>query len=172
MRLAAFDVKGLTRIDDTHRGAWLSFAAPLLVLPVMLWLAGIQASGTTEPDTLFFLRQALGYIIVVFGFPVAMYYIARLAARGARYRLMVAAVNWTAPVQTALMIIGYIFYFWDVVPGTGEIMLMMISAYNMFYLWFTIRTALDVSRGLAVCLVCLMALIQLIGLLLTQVNFA
>ncbi len=171
LRLAIFDIKGLTRIDDTQRGVWISFLAPLIVLPLMLWFTGLQAGGATEPGALFFLRQALGYIIVVFGFPVAMYYVARFLERGARYYLMVAAVNWTAPIQTFFMAVGYVFYFWDVVPGMGEIILMLASAYNMLFLWFTLRTSLDVSRGLAICLVCLMALIQLIGLLLTQVKF-
>lgn len=170
LRLAAFDVKGLTRIDDTHRGVWLSFIAPLLMLPIMLWLAGLFSSGANEPDTMFFIRQALGYVVAVFGFPVAMYYIARFIERGQRYYLMVAAVNWTAPIQTTALVIGYLFYFWDV-PGVNDIPLIVLSSYNMLYLWFTLRSSLDISRGLAICLVCLMAMIQMMGVLLTQIKF-
>lgn len=170
-RLAMFDVKGLTRIDSSRRGVLVSFIAPLVTLPLMLWIAGLQDGTAQEIGLFYYLRQALAYIVVVLGFPVAMYYIARLLSRGARYHLMVAAVNWTTPIQTALMIIGSVIYFWDLLPGVGEVILMLVSLYNMIYLWFTIRVSLTVSGGLAVLLVCLMAMIQLIGVLLTQVNF-
>jgi len=171
LRLAIFDIKGITRIDNTRRGVWISFLAPLLVIPLMLWLTGLQASGNSNINSVFFLRQALGNIVVVFGFPLAMYYITNFLERGARYYLMVATVNWTAPIQTLVMTVGYVFYFWNLLPGLGEVILMAASAYNMLYLWFSIRVSLDISRGLAVLLVCLMAMIQMMGLLLTQVKF-
>lgn len=171
LRLAVFDIKGLTRIDDSRRAVWISFTAPLLVLPIMLWLTGLQASSVADADSLYFLRQAMGYIIVVFGFPLAMYYVTNFLGRASRYHLLVAAINWTSPIQTLVMIIGYVFYFWELVPRLGEIILMAASTYNMLYLWFTIRSSLDISRGLAILLVCLMALIQLMGVLLTQVSF-
>jgi hypothetical protein len=174
LRLMIFDAGGLTRMDDSRRGAWISFLAPLLTLPLMMWLQTFQGQAEQPVHMDFFsmLRDALGYLIAVFGFPLAMHYVCRYLTRGARYHLLVAAVNWTAPWQTILMGTAYVLYSWALVPMVaGNLVLLAASTFNMVYIWFTIRTALAITRGMAILLVVLMAVIQLVGWLLTQIAF-
>jgi len=173
LRLAMFDTSGLMRMDDSRRGLWISFAAPLLALLLMIVLPTLQGPSAQLAGTsdLSWLRDALSYLIAIFGFPLAMHYVCRYLMRGARYHLLVAAVNWTTPWQVVVMGIAYVIYGWNVVPEIlSNLILLAASTYNMIYIWFTVRTALTVTRGMAVLLVILMAAIQMVGWLLTQIT--
>ncbi len=173
LRLMMFDAGGLTRMDDSRRGVMISFLAPLLTLLPMIWLQTLQSqTAEVAMDVLSLSRDALGYLIAVFGFPVAMHYICRYLKRGARYHLLVAAVNWTAPWQILIMGFAYLLYSWSLIPRAfPDLILLAASSFNMVYIWFAIRAALGVTRGMAALMVVLMATIQLVGLLLTQINF-
>ena len=172
LQLARFDAAGLTHMDDTRRGVWISFIAPLIALPIMLWFQAVQGQNTGPVTDIFsILRDALGYAVAVFGFPLAMHYVTRYLYRDARYNLLVAAVNWTAPWQTLIMGAAYLLYSSSYVPATAaNLLLLCASSFNMVYIWFTVRTALGVTRGMAVLIVSLMAMIQLVGWLLTQIG--
>jgi hypothetical protein len=173
LRLARFDLRGLTYMDSSPRGAQLSFLAPFAMLPVILWLT-LQDSAINQVEidneALCLIRQTLGYAVVVFGFPLAMHYLAPMMKCDNRYLLMVSAINWITVVQSLLLFIGSLTYLWDWVPQTlGGLILMAISTYCVFYLWFTLRHALGISGNRALGLVGLMTLIQLIGMLMTQI---
>jgi len=174
LRLAIFDTSGLTRLDESRRGVWISFIAPLLALLLMIALPNLQgpSGAIATTDSLSWLRDGLSYLVAVFGFPLAMSYVCKYLMRSARYNLLVAAVNWTAPWQVVVMGAAYLLYGWNVVPNiAGSLILLAASTFNMIYIWFTIRTALAVTRGMAVLLVILMAAIQMVGWLLTQITF-
>jgi hypothetical protein len=172
LRLAIFDSQGLIKMDTTRQGLWLSFIAPLAVLPLILWISQLQQSTTSEINMLFFLRQALSYIFAVFGFALAAYYLCRYLERAQRAYLLIVAVNWVTPIQSLLAMAGYLILIYSgLPPGVGNGMIMAISMYNVVYLWFVIRTATATSRWTAVGIVGMIALIQYIGYLLTQVQF-
>jgi len=132
-----------------------------------MWLQSLQTQG----PGIEMLRDGLGYGVAVFGFPLAMHYVCRYIDRDARYNLMVAAVNWTAPWQSLLMAAGYLLYFWNLVPPVmGNLALLLASGFNMVYIWFVVYSTLAITRGMAVLIVSLMALIQLAAWLLTQIT--
>lgn len=172
LQLARFDARGLSRMDDTTRGVIISFAAPLLMLPLMMFLQSLSMPvDEPVPGSFSLLRDSLAYAVAVFGFPLAMYYLTLYMGRGARYFLMVTAVNWTAPWQSLIMGLGYFLFAFDVVPAKlANFLLLCASVFNVCYIWFTLRASLGISRGMAILAVTLLSTIQLIGLLFTQVK--
>jgi hypothetical protein len=173
MRLALFDRRGLARMDATQRGVWFSFLAPLAMLPFMLWfpeLVDKDSAVQADADNLWWLRQVLGYLVALLGFPLAMYYITdRLKLRD-RFKLMVAAMNWAAIWQTILVLAGYFLYLSDAVPFMlGNAALFIASGFTLVYLTYVMRVSLGVKTTKALAFVSLMALIQLLSYFLTQI---
>lgn len=160
-------------MDDTRRGVLISFLAPILVLPLMLWLgpAPQTQSASETVTTLDVFRALFGSAIGILGFPLAMFYVSKYLGRGARYSLLVVTVNWTSPWQALLMAAGYAFYYYADLPAAlNSLPLFLAATFNMIYIWFAIRVSLAVSGAMAAGMIVLLAAIQWVGYLMTQIT--
>jgi hypothetical protein len=170
LRLAAFDPAGINRFQDDTRSLWLSFAAPIASVPLLLWLQTLQglAQDVTVVDML---RDILGYAVSVFGFPLVMHYVIGFMAPRERLNLLVVAVNWAAPWQAAALALAVGVGMLPGVPdGFGSLLLFIASLFNVIYIWFAIRVALGTGRGRAIGVLAIITLLQLAGWLLTQLG--
>ncbi len=161
-------------MDATPKGVWVSFLAPLAMLPFMLWfpeLVDKDSAVAADSDNLWWLRQVLGYLVALAAFPLTMYYITRYLKLGDRFNLMVAAMNWAAIWQTALVLGGYFLYLSDAVPFMiGNAALFIASGFTLVYLTYVIRITLQVKTISALGFIGVMVVIQLLSYLLTQVR--
>ncbi len=168
-----FDRRGLDRMDATTKGVWFSFLAPLAMLPMMLWfpeLVDKDSAVQADADNLWWLRQVLGYLVALMAFPLAMYYITRRLKLQHRFKLMVAAMNWAAIWQTALVLGGYFLYLSDAVPFMiGNAALFIAAGFTMIYLTYVMRVSLGIKIIQALVFIMLMAMIQLLSFYLTQI---
>ena len=172
--MALFDRHGVEGMDTTPANVWFSFLAPLAMLPFMLWFPALvdkDSAVQADADSLWWLRQVLGYLVALLAFPIAMYYITgRLNLRDKFFR-MVVAMNWAAVWQTALVLLGYFFYMSDAVPFVvGNLVLFVASGFTLVYLTYVMRVSLGVKISRAALFVILMSVIQLMSFLLTQLS--
>lgn len=104
---ARFNANGITFFDNTVEAFWRSFWAAAIVLPAYAILLMLRYSGATigvGAGTAIYVNS-IAYVINWMAFPFAMFYIAPMFNRDQWYCRFIVAYNWSAVVQTTLMLI-------------------------------------------------------------------
>jgi hypothetical protein len=158
VRLARFDPAGMACFDRTPDGALRSFWVAALLLPPYILLVAVRdgAELSEVPLALVLLVQGIAYVVGWTAFPAAMHLIARLIGRAGEYPGMVAAYNWSAILQIALQLPLLVLMMAGVIDGDGVMgYAFAVLAVIVVYLWFVLKTALNVSGVAAAGLVVL-----------------
>lgn len=151
--LLTFDEKQLPRFGDQISDAIKSFWAPILVLPLSLWITLMRDAGTAVDSAPFLPRLVVelsAYAIDVVYWPLAMVMIADFLQKPERYARYISAYNWTiAPITIIATGLAAVFGVEGGTMGLPGVALMF------WILLFRIRLArkvFDVPVGVAVAL--------------------
>ncbi len=165
-RLAHFDRTGMRYVDGTIDGFWKSFFAAAIALPGYAALRAVAIVANPEslptapwPRTIAVF--AIAYAIAWLSFPVVMTVVADILDRRDRFLSLIVAYNWSAVVQIAVLLPVAVL----VATGGGGLsvgLYLAVMAAIMVYLWFIVRTALDVPGVTAAALVGLDFVINLL----------
>ena len=165
LRLARLDPGGIDQFGDTVEAFWRSFYAMLIVAPGHLILAVIRHSVVepTSGSIQVFLVEAIGYVIGWFAFPLVMFYVADKLDRGERYFRYIAASNWAAVLQVALMlVIVAVEYGFGMSLATVGFVHLITMIVVLVYFWFIARVGLDISGRAAAAIVGLDLVLSLV----------
>ena len=162
-RLARFDIRGLGAFDGSRLAARASFRViwPLLGMYLLAGLVvssatggpgpELQAGDSQDADLLFRLAVLgiIGQVIVWAGYLLLVHQFLRTIQLAERFFTMVAVYNWTL--------------FWrhtaELIPlvqialsggrgGAAQLLTMVVYAYSLSYLYFSLRSALGQDRGM------------------------
>ncbi|MEQ8602333.1 MAG: hypothetical protein RIB45_03365 [Marivibrio sp.] len=149
-----FDEKQLERFGDEMSDAVKSFWAPILVLPLSLWITLMRDAGTVVDQAPLLPRlitELSAYAIDVVYWPLAMVMIADLLQKPESYARYISAYNWTViPITVIATGLAAVFGVTDGTMGLPGVALMF------WILLFRIRLArkiFDLNVGVAVALV-------------------
>jgi len=149
-----FDEKQLDRFGDDMSDAVKSFWAPILVLPLSLWITLMRDAGTAVDQTPLLARlitELSAYAIDVVYWPLAMVMIADLLQKPESYARYVSAYNWSiVPITIIATGLAAVFGVANGTMGLPGVALMF------WILLFRIRLArkvFDLNVGVAVALV-------------------
>lgn len=154
-RLCLFDPQGLSYFNATHEGFWRSFFSAVLVAPIqfIITLIGLQ----TIPVKASVLRtaaiEAIAYVILVFAYPFAMYYVSLLLDRQRQYIAYIVAYNWAGVLLAVIALPGAVLgsgLLPDVIANVVELVITLLS---LTILWYIAKTALQVPGLTAAALV-------------------
>ena len=157
-RLCVFDRRGMGFFNVTPEGFWHSFFSAVLVSPIygIRVFVDIQKSrvpvlASTER---IFLIEGFSYLVLVFAYPLVMYYMCEVLDRRRRYLGYIIAYNW-AGVWLALLGLPFVLLSAaNFVPDTlTDIAGLLVTAVSLIVLWGIARTALEISGLVAVGLV-------------------
>ncbi len=152
LRLARFDPSGLDFFDQTITGFWRSFFAAVLVAPFYLLLTSFRYSGLTEtvPFARFLALEMIAYVIAWVAFPLLMASLTRSLDREAQYIRTIVAYNWAAVWQNLLyMPVAMLSVSGALTTANANVLGLMALSLIVIYVWFVIKTALEVSAGMA-----------------------
>jgi hypothetical protein len=151
-RLAMLDKSGLSYLDRSPEGAIRSFHAALIVLPAYAVLVVLRLWDVLPEVSLlrFITVEGLAYVISWTAFPLAMFHIAGLLDRSARYFDFLSAYNWSSVIQMGLYLPVVAIADSGLVPeGLGEGLVLVVTMLVLMYQWFIARTTLDINGGSA-----------------------
>ncbi len=177
-RLAHLDKSGMQYIDTTIEGFWKSFFAAAITLPGFaalqaLALVTIPNAAPASPWPRVVVLFAIAYVIRWVAFPLAMTGVAEILDRRERYIPTMVAYNWSSVVQIAVALPAGVVV---AAAGGGPISLLdlVVMIGILVYLWFIIRTTLDVPGPTAGALVALDFVLNLLitGTTLLMVGLA
>jgi hypothetical protein len=151
-RLAMLDKSGLSYLDRSPEGAIRSFHAALIVLPAYAVLVVLRLWDVLPEVSLlrFITVEGLAYVISWTAFPLAMFHIAGLLDRSARYFDFLSAYNWSSVIQMGLYLPVVALADSGLMPeGLGEGLVLVVTMLVLMYQWFIARTTLDINGGSA-----------------------
>ncbi len=161
-RLARLDPDGMKYFDDSPHGFWHSFAAAVVVLP--LFIGTMLTRWINLPDTVNGWRyvsiELIAYVIAWTAFPVIMVLVVRAMDREQFYIRGIVAYNWAAVLQN-LVYMPVAILSLSGVAGIEPLALIILFLV-MFYTWFVIKTALQLSPLLAWSIVALDLIISMV----------
>ncbi len=162
IRLARLDTGGMKYFDVSPAGFWHSFTAAIIVLP--LYIGTVVARWGNLSDDVngfrYFCIEAIAYVIAWTVFPVLMSVVVRAIDRDHYYIRSIVAYNWASVLQNLLYMPVAILSLSGV--GGTEPLTMMILFLVMFYTWFVLKTALDVSPFTAWMLVAMDLVVSMV----------
>jgi len=157
-RLCFFDRGGMAFFNASREGFWRSFYSAILIAPIhgVLVFTDLQRSRTPilASAERIFLIEGSSYLVLVFAYPVVMYYICELLDRRQRYMNYIVAYNWTG-VWLALLALPFaLLNGADFVPDiAANVASLIVTAVSLVILWGIARTALEISGLVAAGLV-------------------
>ena len=144
--LARFNANGITLFDNTAEAFWRSFWAAAIVLPAYAILVSLRFSGGTigvGAGTAFYVH-CVSYAIEWLAFPFAAYYAAEMFNRGQWYCRYIVAFNWSAVLQTTLLlVVGLIAIKGLIPPIVGYWATVIVLIFVLTYKGFIAYTALQ-----------------------------
>lgn len=157
-RLAHADPQGMAHFDATPEGFWRSFRVAFLLLPayaLLLWMElalpppeGSQPAVATGGIRLVAI-ELIAYAISWMAFPLAAHYLAAALGRQREYVGYIVAINWSAVLQTALLLPLAAVNVAGLLPSpVAELLSFAVLVALLAYGWFIARTALGIG-GLA-----------------------
>lgn len=155
-RLARLDPGGMAWFDRSPEGAANSFSAAVLLLPFFIVLQGFQMAEDLDrlSPIHVLIVEALSYVISWTAFPVAMITITRILRRNERFYDFLVAYNWSSVINVAVyfpvVVLGGL-GLWPAALSQG--LVLVATAAVLVYQWYVIKTALNVSGGVAFSLV-------------------
>jgi hypothetical protein len=170
-RLCRFDPQGVGFLNDTIEGFWRSFFSAVLVAPIhfVIVIVDLQAIDVQAGLPRVVIIEALSYLILVFAFPLAMYYLCRMLDRQREYITYIVAYNWAGVLLAVLMLPFILLDASDLLPGPlingAEI---VVTALSFVLLWYIARTTLRVSGAAAAGFVTIDFVISIIVRAITE----
>lgn len=164
-RLCRFDSQGLAYFNATESGFWRSFFAFVLIAPVhllrvLVHLGDIQVQASAVRVALI---EVLVYIILVFAYPLAAFYLSELLDRRHRYITYIVAYNWAGVIQTLLLLPADALRASTILPPEATFLIdLAANILVLAILWFIARVALQTSALAAAGLVVVDVVILLI----------
>ena len=151
-RLARADAGALALFDLTREGAVRSFYAAAVVAPVFVAL--ILLDALQDPPTVgafrLLLVEGLTYLMSWVAFLAVMSVLVRPLGREDRFVPLVVAYNWSAVIQVAVWVPVELINRFDLLPEPLAHFLVLVAGIAVLtYVWFVIKTALDISGPVA-----------------------
>ena len=166
-RLAHFDRAGMQYVDNSVEGFWKSFFAGAIAFPGYAALRALMLVSNPEtmptaswPRTI--AAYLIGYVVALFAFPVIMTVIVEILDRRERFVPLVVAFNWSTVVQIAVLLPAGILVTSGSGGGLSFLVYFAVMSGIVVYLWFIVRTALDVPGVTAGALVALNFVVNLL----------
>ncbi|HEX9771483.1 MAG TPA: hypothetical protein VGA50_20085 [Kiloniellales bacterium] len=154
--LFKFDSRGLEFFEDSVPAFWRSFFAAVIVAPgfaVLRLMDHLESEHGADPLAIA-LVEAIAYVVVWAGFPLALHYLARGFDREKRYLIAVVALNWSVVIQVALSLPVHLVAASGILaPGLATLAVLAVLVVTLFYEGFVVRTALQVPPPLAAVVV-------------------
>jgi hypothetical protein len=159
-RLARLDVGGYTYFNVTAAGFWRSFAAILLVAP-LYYLTSVSLHEITavvvseaQPDPALSTADTgaalTGLALQWAAWPIAMIFVARVLQVTQHYARFIIAYNWSTVFQMAVLMVPHALFMAGLLgAGPAHALIIVSIGFLIFYSWFIVRTALDVSGLIA-----------------------
>ncbi|HYB09715.1 MAG TPA: hypothetical protein VEJ16_08595 [Alphaproteobacteria bacterium] len=157
-RLCRFDRSGMAFFNLTKAGFWRSFFSAVLVAPIRAIMTLIELQNTTVPiessGVRIFLIEASTYLILVFAYPLATFYMCELLDRRQRYVGYIVAYNWAGVLLALLALPFAVLGADEFVPSeVASFAVIGVTALSLVILWYVARTALEISGIAATALV-------------------
>jgi hypothetical protein len=154
-RLARGDAQAVALLDDSPGGAARSFYAAALLAPVLAVATFLDPSEALPGTGLaaWVVREALIYAIGWMAFPAVVSWLVGPMQREHRFCRFVAAYNWSAVIQVAVLIPAELLARSGVLGAFGEFVMMVAGIAILIYVWFVVKTALEVTGPTAVLLI-------------------
>ncbi len=165
-RLAHFDEDGWKAFDTSTDGVRKSFFAAVLVAPAQAIIILLSLSASETAPTAGAGRMlavfAIGYVIGWVVFPLIMFGVCEMIAKGEQWGKYVVGYNWASVLQVGIFLpIAVI----SVALGSGGIATFLSVASLLAvatYAWYIARTGLDIPANGAVAVVLLDLLISVV----------
>jgi hypothetical protein len=157
-RLCRFDRGGMAFFNVTREGFWRSFFSAVLVAPIRAIITFVELQNTRFPieasGERIFLIEALSYLVLVFAYPFAMFYMCEVIDRRQRYMGYIVAYNW-AGVLLALLALPFALLGADELVPTAiaNFAGLGVTAVSLVILWYVARIALEIPGVTATALV-------------------
>lgn len=154
-RLARLDVGGYAYFNVTAAGFWRSFAAILLVAP-LYYLTSVSlheitaAVSEAQPDPALSTADPgaalAGLVLQWAAWPIAMIFVARVLQVTQTYARFIVVYNWSTVFQMAVLMVPHALFMAGLLgAGPAHALIIVSIGFLLFYSWFIVRTALDVS---------------------------
>ena len=165
LRLARFDVSGLTFFDPSAAAALRSFIAALVILPIYILLIVVRPVadvGDTSWPTLMVV-EAIAYVCSWTAYALVMDEITRLLDRGTRYPLFLSVYNWTSVVQMMVYLPTVMIAQSGVLPiDLSESLEFLVTLAILIYQWFITKLTLEIPGLTAAGLVLIDMLLSML----------
>ncbi len=155
-RLARADTGGMAFFERSPAGAVKSFFAAVVVLPAYALFQAFHYWGQLGEIGLskVVAIEGLIYVIGWTAFPVIMISVTRWIDRQERYVDFLVAYNWSSVIQTAVLLPVVIIAETGALPEPLiAIAGLVLKLAVLVYLWFVVKTALNIAGPLAAGLV-------------------
>ena len=161
-RLACIDKGGFSYFNTDSTGFWHSFRASILVFPLYtITISSRWLADTAEVSNWrFLLVHIISYVISWTAFPVIMNWLCRVLNRRDNYIQLIIAYNWAAVLQSLIYLpivfMGALGY--DGLSSVSLIAFVLVVFYNFFIIY----AALDISISSALGIITLDLIIALV----------
>ena len=151
-RLACRDPGGMAFFDSSREGAIKSFYAAALLAPfyvVFIMMRWWDEMGALSPAYIFTI-EFLRLVIIWTAFPVLMISISKWIDREERYFAYLVAANWATVLTMLIRFPVVLTHRLELLPEPiVELLLFVVMALVLIYVWYVKKTALDITGGLA-----------------------
>jgi hypothetical protein len=164
-RLCRLDPQGLSYFNATPEGFWRSFFSAVLIAPVHFLITFLDINQATiqAPFPRVILIEGLAYLILVFAYPLAMYYISQLLDRQRQYITYIVAYNWAGVIIALIELPASALGASELVPASAaNVVEIAATVVTLVMLWYIARTTLQITRLAAAGLVIVDVLISVI----------
>lgn len=141
--------------NATEAGFWRSFSAIVLVAPLYLYAAALEARlpGVEQAPTPV-AWPLLGLMLQWAGWPLLMAGIAHAAGLSRHYARYIIAYNWSSVIVIAAFLPPLLFYDFGVAgAGLTAVLTLFVILASLYYRWYIAVTALEASGIVGLALV-------------------
>ena len=162
--LCRFDRRGLFFFNASHAGFWRSFYSALLVAPLHFALTyiALEDQPVAADAATVVAIEVLAYVILVFAYPLAMHYVARLIDRDRQYIPYIVAYNWAGVLLSLLALPAVILGDFGAAHALASVVAIAVTVATLAILWFVARIALEAPVMTAVAVVILDVVIEIL----------
>jgi hypothetical protein len=164
-RLARLDTGGFSYFTLTEGGFWRSFAAILLVAP-LYYLTSVSLDEITvtlsqsQPDIVPVAPNHMASLVALavqwVAWPLAMIMVTRVLGATQHYARFITVYNWSTVFQMIILAAPHAIFMSGLLGAASVQVLIVVSiGFLLFYSWFIVRTALEVSALVATGIVVL-----------------
>ncbi|MDH3475449.1 MAG: hypothetical protein OEM59_17350 [Rhodospirillales bacterium] len=166
-RLARGDRAGLDYFDATPEGAWRSFQAAFIALPVVVLFQGVELMNhelITASGPKIIIVTILTFAIDWVAYPLLVLKMAPAMGFDAKVLRFLPALNWARVLSVAALVIATLIGL-AVGRNVSVLFSLALTGLVLVYHWFVAKAALEISGGQAAFLVAIdLVLTYLIGI--------